>query len=98
MTHADVGAAALSVMRFPADMVEAIGAHHTPPAEVTAHMGRVLIAADSIAIELDHIKSEQNVAIDEALEALDIPAAAAESLLEEVRNDQDNLVGFLTVR
>ena len=47
MTHADVGAAALSVMRFPADMVEAIGAHHTPPAEVTAHMGRVLIAADA---------------------------------------------------
>ena len=98
MTHADVGAAALSVMRFPVDMVEAIGAHHTPPAEVTAHMGRVLIAADSIAIELDHIRSEQNVPIDEALEALDIPAAASESLLEEVRNDQDNLAGFLTVR
>ena len=98
MTHADVGAAALSVMRFPVDMVEAIGAHHTPPAEVTAHMGRVLIAADSIAIDLDHIRSEQNVPIDEALEALDIPAAASESLLEEVRNDQDNLAGFLTVR
>ena len=98
MTHADVGAAALSVMRFPVDMVEAIGAHHTPPAEVTAHMGRVLIAADSIAIDLDHIKSEQNVPVDEALEALDIPAAASESLLDEVRNDQDNLAGFLTVR
>ncbi len=98
MTHADVGAAALSVMRFPVEMVEAIGAHHTPPAEVTGHMGRVLIAADSIAIEIDHIKSEHNVPVDEALEALDIPGAASESLLDEVRNDQDNLAGFLTVR
>ena len=98
MTHADVGAAALRCMRFPADMVEAIGAHHTPPAEVTSHMGRVLIAADAVAIEIDHIGSEDNAPIDEALEALDIPAGAAESLLEEVRKDQDNLAGFLTVR
>ncbi len=98
MTHADVGAAALSVMRFPADMVEAIGSHHNPPSEITAHMGRVLVAADAIAIEIDHITSEQNVPVVEALEALDIPSAAAESLLDEVRSDQDNLAGFLTVR
>jgi putative nucleotidyltransferase with HDIG domain len=97
MTHADVGAAALSVMRFPADMVEAIGSHHTTPAQVTSHMGRVLVAADAIAIEIDHIESEQNVEVDEALEALDIPVAAAEGLLDEVRSDQDNLAGFLTV-
>ncbi len=98
MTHAEVGAAALSVMRFPADMVEAIGAHHTPPASVTSHMGRVLIAADAVAIEVDHVGSEQNVPIPEALEALDIPATAAEALVDEVRKDQENLAGFLTVR
>lgn len=98
MTHAEVGAAALSVMRFPAEMVEAIGAHHTPPAEVTGHMGRVLIAADTIAITVDGIESEENAPLEEALEALDIPAASAEGLLEEVRSDQDNLAGFLTVR
>src|SRR6476646_5312177 len=33
-THAQVGAAALSVMRFPAEMVEAIGEHHTTPSLV----------------------------------------------------------------
>jgi putative nucleotidyltransferase with HDIG domain len=98
MTHADVGAAALSVMRFPADMVEAIGSHHTEPGQVTAHMGRVLVAADAIAIEIDHVTSEENCPIVEALEALDIPAAAADALLDEVRSDQDNLAGFLTVR
>jgi putative nucleotidyltransferase with HDIG domain len=98
MTHADVGAAALSVMRFPADMVEAIGSHHTAPALVTSHMGRVLVAADSVAIEVDHAKSEENVPVAEALEALDIPAASADGLLEEVRKDQENLAGFLTVR
>jgi putative nucleotidyltransferase with HDIG domain len=98
MTHADVGAAALSVMRFPADMVEAIGSHHTPPADVTSHMGRVLVAADSVANEVDHLKSEENAPIVDALEALDIPGSAADGLLEEVRKDQENLAGFLTVR
>jgi putative nucleotidyltransferase with HDIG domain len=98
MTHAEVGAAALSVMRFPADMVEAIGSHHTVPAQVTSHMGRVLVAADSVAHEIDHIESEENAPIVEALEALDIPASAAEALVEEVKSDQENLAGFLTVR
>jgi putative nucleotidyltransferase with HDIG domain len=98
VTHAEVGAAALSVMRFPADMVEAIGSHHTPPAEITSQLGRLLVAADSVAIEVDHITSEQNVPVVEALEALDIPGAAAESLVEEVAKDQENLAGFLTVR
>jgi hypothetical protein len=85
-------------MRFPADMVEAIGSHHTHPSQVTSHMGRVLVAADSVAIEVDHNKSETNVPVVEALEALDIPAAAAEALLDEVKRDQENLAGFLTVR
>jgi HD-like signal output (HDOD) protein len=98
MTHAEVGAAALSVMRFPADMVEAIGSHHTPPASITSHMGRVLVAADAVSLELDHISSEHNVPIGDALEALDIPAGASDALLEEVRKDQENLAGFLTVR
>jgi putative nucleotidyltransferase with HDIG domain len=98
MTHAEVGAAALGVMRFPADMVEAIGSHHTPPAQVTSQLGRVLVAADAVAIEVDHVTSEANVPIEEALEALDIPGSGAEALIEEIRTDQDNLTGFLTVR
>ncbi|HET9728636.1 MAG TPA: hypothetical protein VFR41_04400, partial [Acidimicrobiia bacterium] len=61
-------------------------------------MGRVLVAADAVSIEIGHITSEENAPLTDALEALDIPAAAAESLLEEVRTDQDNLAGFLTVR
>ena len=85
-------------MRFPAEMVEAIGAHHTPPAQVTSLLGRVLVAADAVAIEIDHVTSEQNASLDEALEALEMPAGAGESLLDEVRSDQDNLAGFLTVR
>jgi putative nucleotidyltransferase with HDIG domain len=98
MTHADVGAAALSVMRFPADMVEAIGSHHNDPTTVTSQLGRLLVAADAVAIEVDHLKSEENAPIGDALEALDIPASSADALLEEVRRDQENLAGFLTVR
>lgn len=98
MTHAEVGAAALSVMRFPADVVEAIGSHHTPPARVTSHLGCVLIAADAVAIEIDGISSETNAPLVDALVALDLPAGSEESLLAEVRADQDNLTGFFTVR
>jgi putative nucleotidyltransferase with HDIG domain len=98
MTHAEVGAAALSVMRFPAEMVEAIGGHHTPPAQLTSTLGRVLVAADAIALQIDQTESEENQYLDEALESLEMPEGAGESLLAEVRADQDNLAGFLTVR
>jgi putative nucleotidyltransferase with HDIG domain len=98
MTHAEVGAAALSVMRFPAEMVEAISMHHTPPAEVTTPLARVLIAADAVALEVDNISSEQNAPLEETLAALEMPSSAGESLVAEVRSDQENLAGFLTVR
>ncbi len=97
-THAQVGAAALGVMRFPAEMVEAIAAHHTTPAEVDTLLGRLVIAADAVALEVDGIDSEDNAPIGEALEALDIPASAADGMVDEVRNDQENLSSFLTVR
>lgn len=97
-THAEVGAAALGVMRFPQDLVEAIGSHHSEPATVTPLLGRLLIAADALAIEVDGITTEVNAPIGEALEALDIPASAEQTLLDEVKRDQENLAGFLTVR
>ncbi len=98
ITHAEVGAAALSVMKFPAELCDAIAKHHTPPQEVTTTLARMLIAADAIAIMVDGATHEQNVPIAEALTALEIPPAAEEALLEEVRRDQENLAGFLTVR
>jgi len=97
-THAQVGAAALGVMRFPVEMVEAIGAHHTAPGLVTSLLGRLLIAADAVALTVDGIDSEQNALIAEALEALELPASAAQSMVDEVRGDQENLSSFLTVR
>ncbi|HEX5097430.1 MAG TPA: HDOD domain-containing protein [Acidimicrobiia bacterium] len=98
VTHAEVGAAALSTMRFPADMVEAINQHHTDPAEVTSLLGRLLVTADALAIAVDGITSEQNHEIGPCLESLDIPANSEQNLLEEIARDQENLAGFLTVK
>lgn len=98
VTHAEVGAAALGVMRFPQELVEAIDSHHDEPSTVTPLLGRLLIAADALAIEVDGITSEVNAPIGAALEALDIPASAEQNLLDEVKRDQENLAGFLTVR
>lgn len=97
-THAQVGAAALGVMRFPAEMVEAIAGHHTAPTLVSPLLGRLLIAADAVALAVDGIDSEENAPIAETLEALDLPASAADSMVDEVRGDQENLSSFLTVR
>ncbi len=98
VTHAEVGAAALGVMRFPADMVEAIGTHHTKPSEVEPLLGRLLIAADAVALAVDGIDSEENTEIGECLEALSIPASSADAMVDEVRADQENLSSFLQVR
>ena len=98
VTHAEVGAAALSVMKFPGDLTDAIATHHNVPADVGPVLGRLLIAADALAISVDGVTHEHNAPIGETLEALEIPASAEEALLEEVRRDQENLAGFLTVR
>ncbi len=97
-THAQVGAAALGVMRFPAEMVEAIAGHHTAPTLVSPLLGRLLVAADAVALAVDGIDSEDNAPIGESLEALDLPASAAQGIVDEVRGDQENLSGFLAVR
>lgn len=95
-THAEVGAAALGVMRFPADVVEAVAGHHREPSKVVSLLGRVLIAADAVAIAIDDAVHEENVEIGDALEALEIPASEGDGIVEEVRHDQRNLSSFLT--
>jgi len=95
-THAQVGAAALGVMRFPAEVVEAVAQHHTEPEQVTSLLGRLLIAADAVALELDGLESEENASIGEALESLDVHASVADTLVDEVRRDKQNLASFLS--
>jgi putative nucleotidyltransferase with HDIG domain len=95
-THAQVGAAALGVMRFPADIVEAIAGHHREPRTVSSLLGRLLIAADALALEVDAGYAEENVGIGEALEALEIAPSACEGLVDEVRRERANLSTFLT--
>jgi len=70
---------------------------------VTSQLGRVLVAADAVALEIGHTTSgqrasEQNAPLAETLEALEVPADWGESLVAEVRSDQDNLADFLAVR
>src|SRR5207245_6714615 len=48
-THAQVGAAALGVMRFPVEMVEAIADHHARPGVVRSRLGHLLVAADAVS-------------------------------------------------
>ena len=94
-THAEVGAAALGVMRFPAEVVEAIAGHHREPRGVSSLLGRLLIAADAVALEVDCVDSEENVEIGDALDALGISRSACDGLVDEVRGEQTRLGSFL---
>jgi hypothetical protein len=97
ISHAEVGAAALGVMKFPAEFVYAVGHHHCEPTAVESLLGRVVLGADAIANHLEPT-TERNADVSVALAALQIPVEAQDTLLDEVRQDQDNLSGFLTVR
>ncbi len=97
ISHAEVGAAALGVMKFPAEFVYAVGHHHCDPMQVESLLGRVVLGADAIANHLEPT-TESNTDVASALAALQIPVEAQDALVDEVRHDQDNLAGFLTVR
>src|SRR5207237_6638715 len=90
-THADIAASALGVMRFPADMAEAIAEHHRAPDAVPSSWGRLLIAADAIALTIDDCPHETNLPLDAALDAVGVPASAAAPLVDGVRVSREQL-------
>lgn len=96
ITHAEVGAAALSVMKFPAELTAAIASHHQPPATVESPLSKIVLAADAFACAIDPT-TETNISVGEACVLVGLPSNAEESLLAEVESDRENLSGFLTV-
>ena len=96
ITHAEIGAAALGVMKFPAEFVTAVGVHHHAPNQVESLLGRVVITADAIACSLNTV-AECSCDLDAALTSLGLPLGSKQSLIDEVVQDQENLAGFLTV-
>jgi len=98
-SHAQVGAAALGVMMFPEELVDAIAHHHDHPSAVEGLMSRILIAADALALEAESgACRESNVPISVALQALGLAAGSGPRLVAEVRADGEDLAGILDVR
>ncbi len=96
ITHAEVGAAALSVMKFPTELTAAIASHHQPPALVESPLSRIVLAADAFACAINPT-TETNISVAEACLLVGLSASAEQSLLAEVESDRENLSGFLTV-
>ena len=95
-SHAQVGAAALGIMKFPADLVEAIARHHDDPLTVDGLMSRLLIAAEALALEAERgTWRESNAPVSAALATLGLPAGSGPSLVAEVCADEEDLCGFL---
>lgn len=98
MTHAETGASALALMRFPDDLVDAVGSHHRDVSEARSALGRLVITAESLAAHVNGGGPGEHASIPDAVRALDLPASAVETLLEEVRQDRAHLAAFLNVR
>lgn len=98
-SHAQVGSAALGVMKFPVELVDAIARHHDDPSTVDGLMPRLLIAADALALEAERgACRERNAPVCAALEALGLLPDSGPGLVAEVRADEENLSGMLNVR
>jgi putative nucleotidyltransferase with HDIG domain len=96
-THADVGGAALGMMKFPSAFVEAVGSHSEAPATAGV-LARVVAAADAIAQAAAPADQGPGAAPpDEAVRALGLPARATEAIVAEVREDRESLSGFLSL-
>ena len=93
--HPQVGAAALSIMRFPADMVEAIGEHHGPLDRVASPWGRLLIAADAVALTVSGSDHETNAPLATVADAFGWSGAVADAVVGEVRGARDDLSEFV---
>jgi putative nucleotidyltransferase with HDIG domain len=93
--HPKVGASALSVMRFPADMVEAVAEHHAAPGLVPSLLGRLLVAADAVALDVAADAAEPHPPVDAAVEALGLWPTEAETIVSEVRVVRPGLLSFV---
>jgi len=97
-SHAQVGAAALGIMKFPGDLVDAIARHHDDPSTTDGLMSRLLIAADALAQEIESgVRCESQVPAGVALVALGLGADAETDLVIEVRAGEEELAGILDV-
>lgn len=98
-SHPQVGAAALGVMKFPAELVDAVAHHHDDPTTVEGVMARLLIAADALALAAQHDGARAGSStVCAAIEALDLPGDTADALVAQAREESANLSGVLTVR
>src|SRR5262249_3141487 len=86
---------ALSIMRFPADMVEAVGEHHGPLARVASPWGRLLIAADTVALTISGCDHETNATLASVADTFGWPGAVADALVDEVRVPRADLPKFV---
>jgi HD-like signal output (HDOD) protein len=94
-THADITANALEALRFPPATVEATRQHHGDPESIDSPMGKVLHAADLVALKVGNDRVD-SAPITEALALLDIREEAEEIVLETA-NEVESLSVFLTV-
>jgi putative nucleotidyltransferase with HDIG domain len=86
--HAEVGAALLKTWRLPAEIIEAVGYHHSPPLAPQPKLSAVTHVANALAHRVSPLPGEDLTAREinpEVLAALNIHESRLEGLVETVR-------------
>lgn len=96
--HSQAGAEVLDAWRFPRSFVRAIESHHQRPEEVSEMLGRVVIAGEALALQIDDTMAHDDVApLDEILAAVGIEATRARRLVAAVKEEIEVVAAFLEV-
>lgn len=102
--HAVVGAFALDAWNLPAEMVDAIRAHHDAPASISPRLGRVLAAGEALAVTAGSpaagggesaFAPEPEPDVARAFAALGLTAVSVENLVRRTAEEAEALDAVL---
>lgn len=97
-THAQAGADVLDSWRFPKSFVRAIAGHHNHPEQIPELLGRIVVAGETIALQLDDSMAHDGACdLAEAIESLGIHPNRTRRLVLDVRSELEVVAGFLGV-
>lgn len=93
IAHDEAAARLFTAWRFPADLVEAVAAHHRPVDPAAAPFARLLVAAESVVARIAAVPyREVTGRRDDGLAAMGLTAAEATTLARRVEVDGERVL------
>jgi len=93
--HADAGADALEIWRFPRSFVDAVRRHHAPPASGRP-LAQAVVLGEAIAAQLEPLAlGEDQPRLEATADALGLPTSACRTLTAQATKEMAAIASFL---